>query len=234
MDLRPSDAEFRKAAAARARRQADTEKRRQASVRNRFHWVIWALAAVLVLALLADLRNISRRLEGRRASPAAPRQGDTADIAAGLDDPRYTDPAGRFSMVPPRHWVRVEKPANPIFDVVFQGPYRMDMGIQVVATNGLTFEKLVQELQQIERQLSADTHMDFAYVGPYRAVKRSVQLFRSRVLLLDFVTGDLAHHVQFSTPPELYDQYEPVFLRLMQTYAPGRLVPAAEAPPPAP
>ena len=234
MDLRPSDAEFRKAAAARVRRQAAAEKRRQASVRNRFHWVIWALAAVLVLALLADLRNISRRLEGRRAGLAAPRQGDTADIAAGLDDPRYTDPAGRFSVVPPRHWVRAEKPAKTFFDVVFQGPYRMDMSIQVVATNGLTFEKLVQELQQIERRLSADTHMDFAYVGPYRAVKRSVQLFRSRVLLLDFVTGDLAHHVQFSTPPELYDQYEPVFLRLMQTYTPGRLVPAAEAPPPAP
>lgn len=226
MDLRPSDAEFRKAAAARARRQA--------RARNRFHWVVWALAAVLVLALLADLRNISRRLEGRRPGTVSPRQGDAAEIAAGLDDPRYTDPAGRFSVVPPRHWVRAEKPAKAFFDVVFQGPYRMDMSIQVVATNGLTFEKLVQELQQIERRLSADTHMDFAYVGPYRAVKRSVQLFRSRVLLLDFVTGDLAHHVQFSTPPELYDQYEPVFLRLMQTYAPGRLVPAAEAPPPAP
>ena len=226
MDLRPSDAEFRKAAAARARRQA--------RVRNRFHWVVWVFAAVLLIALLADLRSISRRLQGRRPGTVSPRQGDTADIAAGFGDPRYTDPAGRFSVVPPRHWVRAENLTNNFFDVVFQGPYRMDMSIQVVATNGLTFEKLVQELQQIERRLSADTHMDFAYVGPYRAVKRSVQLFRSRVLLLDFVTGDLAHHVQFSTPPELYDQYEPVFLRLMQTYAPGRLVPAAEAPPPAP
>ena len=39
------------------------------------------------------------------------------------------------------------------------------------------------------------------------------------------------HHVQFSTPPQLYDEYEPVFLRLMQTYAPGRVL---EAPPPGP
>ena len=45
------------------------------------------------------------------------------------------------------------------------------------------------------------------------------------MLLLDFVTGDLAHHVQFSVPPELYDEYEPVFLRLMQTYEPGRILP---------
>ena len=79
--------------------------------------------------------------------------------------------------------------------------------------------------------------MGFAYVGPHRAVKRSAQLFRNRVLLLDFLTGDLAHHVQFSMPPELYDEYEPVFLRLMETYAPGRILaaPAApEAPPVAP
>lgn len=234
MDLRPSDAEFRKAAAARVRRQAAAEKRRQASVRNRFHWVIWALAAVLVLALLADLRNISRRLEGRRAGLAAPRQGDTADIAAGLDDPRYTDPAGRFSVVPPRNWVKLDQPPAGFYNVVFQGPYQMDLSIQVVATNGLTFEQLVRNLRQIERRLSADTHMDFAYVGPHRAVKRSVQLFRSRVLMLDFITGDLAHHVQFSVPPELYDRYEPVFLRLMQTYAPGRILPAAAAPEPAP
>ena len=42
-------------------------------------------------------------------------------------------------------------------------------------------------------------------------------------------TGDLAHHVQFSVPPRLYDEYEPAFLRLMQTYEPGRLLPAPEA-----
>ena len=235
MDPRPPDADFLKAAAARMHLKAEAEKRRQEGVRNRFRWVIWAFAALLLIALMTDLRNISRRLEQRRhGQPVVPRRGDAADIAAGLDGPRYTDPQGRFSVVPPRHWVRVEKPANRFFNVVFQGPYEMDLSIQVVATNGLTFEKLVRNLQQIEQRLSADTHMDFAYVGPYRAVKRSVQLFRSRVLLLDFVTGDLAHHVQFSIPPELYDQYEPVFLRLMQTYEPGRLVPAADAPPPAP
>jgi hypothetical protein len=27
-------------------------------------------------------------------------------------------------------------------------------------------------------------------------------------------------------PVELYDEYEPVFLRLMQTYEPGRILPA--------
>ena len=105
----------------------------------------------------------------------------------------------------------------------------MDMAIQAVATNQ-TFDQLVAKLRQVERNLAADTHMGFAYVGPHRAVKRSAQLFRNRVLLLDFLTGDLAHHVQFSMPPALYDEYEPVFLRLMQTYEPGRILPVSETP----
>ena len=109
----------------------------------------------------------------------------------------------------------------------------MDLAIQVVATNQ-TFAQLVDKLKKVERNLSADTHMGFADVGPHRAVKRSVQLFRSRVLLLDFLTGDLAHHVQFSAPPELYDAYEPVILRLLETYRPGRILAAPDVPPAAP
>ena len=231
MAPQPPVDEYLKAASARMHLRAAAEKRKRADARNRFRWVIWAFASLLLIALMADLRNISRRLEGRRHGQIPARKGDAADIAAGFNDPRYADPKGLFSVVPPRHWVQVARPVNNFFNVVFQGPYEMDMSIQVVVTNDLTFDKLVRNLQQIEQRLSADTHMDFAYVGPYRAVKRSVQLFRSRVLLLDFVTGDLAHHVQFSMPPEFYDQYEPLFLRLMQTYQPGRIVPAASVAP---
>ena len=234
MAPRLPDAEFLQAAVARVRQRAAQEKARQETLKNRFRWVVWVFAALLLLALMADLRHLSRRLGDRQRPAFPPRKGDVADIAAGLDGPRYADPSGRFSLVPPRNWVKLDQPPAGFYNVVFQGPYQMDLSIQVVATNGLTFEQLVRNLRQIERRLSAETHMDFAYVGPHRAVKRSVQLFRSRGLMLDFITGDLAHHVQFSVPPELYDRYEPVFLRLMQTYAPGRILPAAAAPEPAP
>ncbi|NCA82492.1 MAG: hypothetical protein EOM72_07055 [Opitutae bacterium] len=225
----PSD-EFMQASAARVRLREKAEQRRLETRRNRFRWILYVFALLLLAALVADLRGISRRLgEFQRAGPAA-RKGDAADIAGGLGGARYVDPSGRFSVVPPRHWVRVAKPVHSFFNVVFQGPYGMDMSIQAVATNGVTFDKLVENLRRVERGLAADTHMDFAYVGPHRAVKRSAQLFKTKLLMLDFVTGDLAHHVQFSVPPALYDEYEPVFLRLMQTYEPGRLLPAPDAP----
>jgi len=216
--------------AARRLRREQEEKARRSTAQNRFRVILLVLAALLLVALVADLRRVSRGIGKRALGQDVPRRGGAADIAAGMDDSRYVDPAGLFSFVPPRNWVKVANPADGFYNAVFQGPYGMDLSIQVVATPGETFADLIEKLRQVERNLSADTHMDFAYVGPHRAAKRSVQLFRNRVLLLDFLTGDLSHHVQFSAPPELYDQYEPLILRLMQTYEPGRILPVSEPP----
>ena len=202
---------------------------------SRLRVALLVFAGLALVALLADVRNLGRRMRGGAAAASGQRPGNAAEILAGLDDPRYEDPRGYFSLVPPRHWVRPARPSG-FYDVVFQGPYGMDLSILAVATNQ-TFDQLVGKLRQVERNLAADTHLDFAYVGPYRVVKRSAQLFRHRVLLLDFLTGDLAHHVQFSAPPELYDEYAPAILKLMETYRPGQILaaPAApEAPPVAP
>ncbi|MDD2240220.1 MAG: hypothetical protein PHO14_02340 [Kiritimatiellae bacterium] len=211
---------------ARARLRARAEKQRQEARKSRIRWAFWVLGAVMLVALLADMRHISSRLVRFQRTGWEARKGDAADIADGLDGERYVDASGLFSLVPPRHWTTLRKTPDSPFNVVFQGPYGMDMAIQVVVTNGLTFEHLIENLRRVERNLSAHMPMEFAYVGPYRAVKRSAQLFKNKVLLLDFLTGNLAHHVQFSVPPELYDEYEPVFLRLMQTYAPGQIVPS--------
>ena len=225
----PSGEDMAAFAARRLRREQE-EKARRSAVQNRFRLVLLVLAALLLVALVADLRRVTQRGGGRTTGRSASRQGDAADLAAGMDDPRYVDPAGLFSFVPPRNWRKVANSGDGFYNAVFQGPYGMDLCIQVVATPGETFADLIDKLRKVERNLSADTHLDFAFVGPHRAAKRSAQLFRSRVLLLDFLTGDLSHHVQFSAPPELYDQYEPLILRLMQTYEPGRILPVSDAP----
>ncbi len=224
----PSGEDMAAFAARRLRRQQE-EKTRRSAFQNRFRWILLVFAALLLAALLADLKNIARGLGSRNRGGQTSHRGDAADIAAGMDDPRYVDPSGLFSLVPPRNWVKLGDSANPFYNATFQGPYGMDLCIQVVKTNGPTFEGLIDKLKQVERNLSADTHMDVVYVGPHRAVKRSVQLFRNRVLLLDFLTGDLAHHVQFSAPTDLYERYEPLFLRLMETYEAGRILPVSEA-----
>lgn len=225
MALRLPDRHTLETAAASLRLRERQRKQQQEKAKSRWRWLWLCLAAVAVAGLMMDLRDFSQRMADRRRQGLPPRRGDAADILRGLDDPRYQDPSGWFSVVPPRHWVKVDKPVKDFYNVVFQGPYGMDMAIRVTVTNNASLEKLAQELRRIERRLSADTHMDITYIGPYQAIKRSPQLFRHRILILDFLTGDLAHHVQFSIPPELYEEYEPVFLKLMQTYQPGQILP---------
>ncbi len=224
MESRAPHDDFMKAAEARAKQRERAESRRQETRRGRLRWLILGVVLLLLIGMIVDLRHLSSRLSTFQRTGAVARKGDAADLEAGMDGPRYMDSSGRFSLVPPRNWMKLKQPAVPFYNVVYQGPYGMDMSIQVVVTNGLTFEKLVDKLKRVERGMNATTHMDYAYVGPYRAVKRSVQLFKTRVLILDFVTGDLAHHIQFSVPPALYDEYEPVFLRLMQSYQPGQIL----------
>lgn len=219
----PTD-DYLQAAAARARLREREEHRRQEARKTLFKWALWVFGLLLVIGLLVDLRNITSRLDRFQRTGSEARRGDAADLLAGLDDPRYTHPSGWFSLVPPRHWTRLDSPADTHFNVVFQGPYGMDMSIQVVIRQ-LSFDDLARELRQVERRLAANTHMDFTFVGPHRAIKRSAQLHRSKLLMYDFVTGHLAHHVQFRMPSTLFDEYEPVFHRLMQTYEPGRLIP---------
>jgi hypothetical protein len=225
MDARRPSREFMEASRARAGLARREELRKQEARKAVFRWGFWIFGLLLLLGFIADLRGMSGRMENFRRTGGEGRAGDAADVAAGLDGPRYVDPSGLFSVVPPRNWKRLKPSPETRFNVVFQGPLGLDMAVEAVATQGMTFEELVERIRERERNLSANLPMDVAYVGPYRAIKRSAQLYKSRILMLDFITGHIAHHVQFSMPPALYDEYEPVFLRLMQTYEPGRILP---------
>ena len=222
LDL-PSAGDLAELAARRAQRRL-AEKSRRAVRQSRLRIALLICAALALAALVADLRYFGRRAAARAPAVAGPRPGAAADILAGLDDPRYQDPGGLFSLVPPRHWVRVRPEPGSGFQTVFKGPHNMDMAIMVAVSNNATFDSLVADLRRIERQLSANMPMEITFIGPHRAIKRSAQLFKNKVLLIDFLTGNLAHHIQFSIPPELFDEYEPVFVQLLQTYEPGRII----------
>ena len=231
----PSDEDLRISRQRAARTARAAEKRMAASRRFVRVGLIGGLAAVLLVALFVDMRRMTSRFDRFSRTGRESRRGDATDILAGIaaPDPRCTDPSGLFSFVPPRGWSRVAKPVEGLFNVYYRGPYGMDLGIQAVETRGATFDSLVSRLREIERNLAADTHMEIAYVGPYRAVRRTTQLFRNKVLYLDFLTGDIAHHIQFEAPPALFDEYEPVILRLLETYEPGTLLSPAVPDPPA-
>ena len=75
MEPRPPTDDFMKAAAARARQREKAEKAPAGNRKTRFRWVLWVFAALLLVALMADLRNISRRLGELPAHGEAVAQG---------------------------------------------------------------------------------------------------------------------------------------------------------------
>lgn len=208
---------------AEARRAArEGPRRRRRNVRS---LVLLAVAAVALVALAADLRGLDRRVTRFKKTGTNHVQGDAADIAAGLGEEgrRYDDPKGLFHVIPPRHWTRIEKTERNFYNAYWRGPYGMDMGVRVTVTNGVDFAGLVDRLRKIEREMSAETHMEMAYVGEVKAVKRTVQMFQTKLLLFDFMTGDLMHHVQFDVPTAMFDEYEETLTRVMEGYQAGRI-----------
>lgn len=208
---------------AKARRAArEGPRRRRRNVRT---LVLLAVAAVAVVALAADLHGLNRRVARFQKTRGNHVQGDAADIAAGLGEEarRYDDPKGLFHVIPPRHWVKVDKTERNFYNAYWRGPYGLDMGVRVTVTNGVDFSGLVERLRKIERDMSAETHMEMAYVGEVRAVKRTVQMFQTKLLLFDFMTGDLMHHVQFDVPTAMFDEYEETLTRVMEGYRAGRI-----------
>lgn len=209
---------------AKARRSArEGPARRRRNVRT---LILLGIAAVALVALAADLRGLNHRIARFQKTGGNHVQGDAADIAAGLGEEarRFDDPKGLFHVIPPRHWKKVDKTEKNFFGAYWRGPYGLDMGVQVTVTNGVTFDVLVDRLRKIERGMAAQTHIQMAYVGGHRAVKRTVQLYQTKLLIFDFMTGDLMHHVQFGIPTAMFDDYEETLTRVMDGYQPGRIL----------
>ena len=228
-----------RAAFARQRRRDEIEKRARDRRRSFFRIGGLVFAVLCLIALAADLRRVSsdaaagdaslwnrfRRASGIRTRGLAP------EIAANFGKaPRYTSPDGHFSVEPPYGWRPRAKAGLGIFDAAFDGPLGMDFCIQTTYSPGATEGRLWRRLQRIEREMQANSRMAFSYIGPRRVILREARLYRNKVLFIDFVTGDLMHHIQFAAPPEVFDEYKPLFLEVMESYEPGSVlsVPSAE------
>lgn len=226
------------AAGFRERQRREIEARAQNRRRDFIRIAILVFAALCLVALVADLRRLSAGQNNGdsawnrlRRSIGVSTRGLAPEIRENFGKvPRYTAKNGRFSVEPPAGWRPRAKAGLGMFDAAFDGPHSMDFCIQTTYFPGITEEKLWQKLLRIEHNMQANSHMAFSYIGKRRVITREARLFRNKVLFIDFITGDLMHHVQFSAPPEMYDEYKPLFLKIMESYEPGSVLPPQTAP----
>ena len=168
-----------------------------------------SFAALAVLGLLLDLRRL-----GRSRPEGAPPTAD--DMRGAL----YSDGSGLFSMTAPRGWRVVRRPPDTAYNVVFEGPFGMDICVQAVEKEAPSLGAILVDIKKMERKLDAHLHIESIVWNGRPAIRRTAQLFRNKVYAVDFVGERSAHHIQFAAPPGMFDRYLPAITNLLAAYEP--------------
>jgi hypothetical protein len=186
---------------------------------------ILVFCALAVIALMADIRAFQKKASstnGQRLIGA--NAGDRQDLILGLNEPPFADPAGFFTIVPPKGWRIEVRPEGTSYNVVFLGPHKMDISIQANPVEDDHFGNLLKRIWAIEKEFNADMHVETISFTGRPAVRRTVRLLTQKLLMIDYVEEGVAHHIQFSAPPELFDYYMPAVMQVLETYKPAGAV----------
>ena len=144
---------------------------------------------------------------------------DLQNLILGLADEPMTDPNGLFSITPPSGWrIHSGQHATP-YNIVFKslnGP-----NLSILTTRPTTFENmkaLRDELIRRGQNMGVYVPEEIAFLGPRKVIKRIATLHTEKVMTLDFIEDNATHHLQFSAPLTLFDQYLPLIQDILETY----------------
>lgn len=167
----------------------------------------------VVAAALADLQALFRHRE--ETVPEDPR-----GWTPGYGGTRYADPEGRFALTHPAAWkLRHGEDARP-FTVMVQGPSGLELDILVHPFPHDDFDRMRKELESQENELSVPMNMTEVTFQGHRALERTVRLTGRQVLVIDFLVGREAHHLQFEAPREDFDRLLPLMREVLSAYEP--------------
>jgi hypothetical protein len=181
--------------------------------------VLLVFGVLIIVGLLIDMRTIHRR---RAKGSGLDVATDIQNVLLGLTGERVSDPRGFFTIVPPSGWKMSGYPDSHPFNVTFYGPHGVDINITASAVEYNDYNTLLKRIEQIEREIGMNTHIEPVTFLGRPAIKRTSNLHRSRVLVIDFVEHRVAHHLLCRIPHELFDKYEPVVMEVLNTYEPLR------------
>lgn len=181
---------------------------------------------LVVLALWIDLRYLPQRKNPVFVNIA----DELQQIVLGLNGPRYEDPRGLFSIVPPAGWKTSAGEAAHPYDAVFYGPNGADLRIMVSPVKYNSLDALMTDIRKSQKEFGLTPSLDAIYFAGKPAVQRTCRLYYTTSLTVDFVENHVAHHILFSVPREQFDKYRPVLLEVINTYRTGGRKPREGAP----
>lgn len=139
------------------------------------------------------------------------------DLAAGL---RYTATNGLFSITQPAGWrVQTGDEVKP-YDVTLISPNSISVSLSAAPVAYNDLPTLFAEMSKREREYGAQSDIQTFYLHGLPAARREVRMMRSKALVIDFVTNHVAHQIFCTIPVECFDQYQPILMKLVETYQP--------------
>jgi len=174
--------------------------------------ILFVFAAMV--ALLLDLRILSRKRGKGTFTPVA----EIRQVLLGVTGPRYRDPSGRFSIVPPAGWRTLTPPRSEDYDVIFRSPHGAELRIMTRAVSYTNFESLVKHIRKTQKKFGIYPLMQPITFQGITALRREARLYRAQIMALDFVRNGIEHHILFSAPPDLFSNYLPAIEELLRTY----------------
>lgn len=217
----------------RERRQQVASRRGSALgiVQNR--WVqplLLTMGVLFVVALVADLVNV--QLGGAFAQQLQSVPDELQQLARDCTGgQRVKADSGLFSFVLPAGWMlRTGEVAAP-YDLTLISPNRVCVSMSAARVPFDDLPALFKAMSQREREYNVRTEPQTFFLHGIPAARREVQLFKSHVLVVDFVKDRVAHQIFCDVPPELFDSYRPALLKFIETYQP---LPQSSPPPKSP
>ncbi len=181
-----------------------------------FRLALLGLGLLLILALLADLRNAMKRRQAELSQLKALERPEA--LLLGIADRRYESPGGRFAITLPEPWIRWDgKRADP-YTAVFRGPQNIEISVVVSELPHDRFDLLLAQIRGREQQLEVQMNIRTIEFQGRPAIERRSRLPRNSVYALDFMVGNIAHHIIVSIPREDFDRFLSPVLDILQTY----------------
>ncbi|MBU1910613.1 MAG: hypothetical protein KJ726_11245, partial [Verrucomicrobia bacterium] len=123
---------------------------------------------LIVIALMADLRTMKQRKPRGYVDPGTELQ----EIVLGLNNPRYEDTSGLFSIVPPAGWTVFKPPDSRPYNVIFRGPSGATLSIMTTRVKYNDLPSLMREIEESEKRAGIRTKSEALFFLGGPAVRR--------------------------------------------------------------
>ena len=135
-----------------------------------------------------------------------------------LSRTRYVDPKGYFKITPPRGWRIQEYPQDPRGKVAFIRAKNIDLRVLTKAADFDSYQDLLKSVKENEKQFGFNMNIKEVKLLGRATVKRNFIFKGFKILLIDFMEGNIKHNLQYLSKPSSYDKYLAVVMESINTY----------------